>query len=89
MKTIWKYNLDPRRRQGPHLMPQEAEIVAVSADPANPDLVAVYAKVTPEDATKEVQLYLTGTGHPAGENDKYLGTAVCPPFAWHVWMELP
>jgi hypothetical protein len=25
-----------------------------------------------------------GTGHPIEQNERYIGTAMCPPFVWHV-----
>jgi hypothetical protein len=37
-----------------------------------------------------VTLSVTGTGHPSPDKRgvDYVGSAVCDPFVWHVWMHI-
>lgn len=89
MRTVWKINLDPAE-PFPDFgeVPAGGKILSVDQDPGNPHLVAVWFLVLTEhqpDTRPPHQLYLTGTGHPVGDFDTFVGTAMCPPFAWHVW----
>lgn len=92
-RTIWKYPILVSQGAVTQRMPKGALIVAVGMDPTSPaadHVVAVWADVTIPQAgqpgfTEERDLLVTGTGHPVPEHATYLGLALEPGFAWHVW----
>ena len=94
MKTIWKTQLYPTNNL-PVGIPPDAKVVSVGPDPQSlphpASSVAIWFEIDPdtlsfEDQRPDQELYLTGTGYPIwGEADEFVGTAVMPPFAWHVW----
>jgi hypothetical protein len=86
MKTIWKLSLNPSVGQAIYEVSADSRVVNVTADPDGSNKVAVYIETTPNLLPKQTfKLFLTGTGHSLDESYEYLGTAICPPFAWHAW----
>jgi len=87
LKTVWKLTIDPARSHGPQQVPPGYEVLSVHRDPEDPHLVAVYISNPgePEGPAETVEIYATSTGRPVFGQDEYLGTAICPPYAWHVW----
>lgn len=95
MRAVWKYEL-PLDRNILLNMPQHAELVAVhnqrtqvAGDTGwrDENVPTVWALVDTARPMVTRRLYVVGTGHEAPEpfEAKYVGTAVCGAYVWHVF----
>lgn len=88
MRSVWKIRLDARLPSPQTvLMPADAAPIHVGRDPEVFDdisVVAVWFEVDTDAAVIEHQFSLIGTGHELPNGQRYIGTAITPPFAWHV-----
>lgn len=90
-RTIWKFELRVTDTQKIS-MPEGAEILHVTGQNINNHLDVVrpmlWARVDPDAPMAKRLIAVCGTGNPCpGPNDgwHYAGTAICPPFVWHVF----
>ena len=51
------------------------------------DSLCMWAEVDPESPPKERTFYIVGTGHVVPSESTFLGTALCPPFVWHLYQQ--
>lgn len=91
-RVVWKYPIPVATGAMTHRMPKGAVVVAVGMDPAEPahHVVAIWADVTVPKVgqpglTEDRNFLVTGTGHPVPDHAHYLGVALEPGFAWHLW----
>lgn len=82
-RTVWKYPL----MADEHLLvlPRPAEIVHVGAEPGR-TFPTVWVEVRPGAPRRPRHLSVRGTGHEVPEGATHLGSAVCGPFVWHVYL---
>lgn len=80
-RSIWKYEIPVRDKPCTHEMPANTTIVHVAGQWERPTLWAI---VDTEAELVERTFVITGTGHPA-DDGKYVGSALCGPYVWHVW----
>jgi len=75
-------------------------ILTVDRDPRDKTLIAIYYSAQDDEADTDeldpsrreettLEIYATATGRPVFEEDSYIGTATCPPHAWHLWLAAP
>ena len=87
MTTIWKYKLEPGRQV--ITVPQGSQILSVNNQDLTPCL---WVMVDDERQRTEVIIEVFGTGHKievgSGIERKFLGTAVCGFFVWHVFARI-
>lgn len=82
MRTIWKFDLDVDDSAQVKNMPQDAEILFIHQQDG---LLMMWASVVPERALVKRKFAVHGTGHPIPQDHEYVGSAVMPPFVWHVF----
>lgn len=83
MRVIYKYPLALMNGVQEIEMPHGAKIVHVAGQHEIPTL---WAEVLPTAELVKREFVVYGTGHTIMFSDhKYIGTAHCPPFAWHVY----
>lgn len=88
MRTIWKYLLDVADEWQVD-MPAGARILP-HVQALNPGTLAVWAEVDTGAPLTTTVLRVFGTGNPVNTDGcEYVGTAVAPPFVWHVYQEKP
>jgi hypothetical protein len=83
MLTVWKFPLAITDQQQIE-MPVGAEILHV--EPQEKTL-CLWARVDPDAPLEGRAFVITGTGNPVPEVVDHVGSAVVPPFVWHVWEE--
>lgn len=84
MRTIWKYELDRTDEQVVRV-PMVAEFLHVGCqDGVHP---VVWALIDTDRPLEDRLLYIAGTGNPVPEpwEGRYVGSAICGPFVWHVF----
>lgn len=95
-RTIWKYELKETdvQRVG---MPAGAELLHVASQRVEKhgpdqygswDALCMWALLDPDAPTVERLVAIVGTGNPApalNDDAKYVGSAQCGPFVWHVF----
>lgn len=93
MKTVWKYELLPKRVTELE-MPMWAVALAVGTEPVAPPIetegLVLWALVDPEVVRETRRFAVVGTGHKRDDlpDDGYVGTAVMdgpPRLVWHVF----
>lgn len=89
MSTIWKYELEVTDIQRVP-MPAGARLLSVQGQPVgNATVLMLWAQVDPTQLDADRVIAIVGTGNPApdvgDDTAVYVGTAVCPPFVWHVF----
>ena len=83
MSTIWRFDFDVfdvvilELPTGARFLPHVEAI--------DPRALTVWAVVDTEARPERRVLRVYGTGNPLGEVGAYLGSAVAPPFVWHVF----
>jgi hypothetical protein len=82
MRTIWKYRLEVSDDVQSLSIPREAKIVAVGNQEGS---ITLWAEVAPGRFTEARTFAIHGTGHPIASDEDYIGTAIVPPFVWHVY----
>jgi len=90
MQTIWKFQLEIADQQYVR-MPKGAEILRVGSQEIHGLLEpCIWAQVddNAETELEDVLIFIRGTGHPLPAYVKYLGSADCPPFVWHIFGEI-
>lgn len=89
-KKVFKYPL-PTSNETIEF-PADARLLRVGQNPADPMLPCLWVEVDDALPATEKHIFKTyGTGHELEEPEEerhYVGTAVCGPFAWHVF-EVP
>ena len=89
-KKIYKYELPTS--EVTLQFPADARLLRVGHDPAEPMLPCLWVELDVDLPATETHIFKTyGTGHELEEPEEerhYVGTAVCGPFAWHVF-EVP
>ena len=82
MTTIWKFEIALKDGPQPVQMPRDAYILFVYAQFGS---IMLWAQVVPERAKETRTFSVHGTGHPINPDSEYVGTAMMPPFVWHVF----
>lgn len=84
MRTVWKFTLAITDGEQTLLMPHGAEVVHVAIQH---DQLTLWAVVLPDLDTVARYFQVTGTGHPAPADGRYLGTTteLAGLLVWHVW----
>lgn len=84
MRTVWKFPLEVTDRQTIP-MPEGAVIRHVAQDWM--DDISAWVEVESDSSmpTVDVNIVITGTGHPIPEDGEFVGTVLAAPFVWHVW----
>jgi hypothetical protein len=83
-RTVWKYTLS-RQYVGDLcsvVMPKDAVILKVASQN---DEVTFWADVISTNELETRHFYIVGTGFDVPPNGKYVGTAFCGSFVWHVY----
>lgn len=83
--TIWKFHL-PLDDHVRITMPTGARVLHVGEQGGE---MKLWALVDPDAEPEGRHFYIVGTGNPAAHiiNRKHVGTALVPPFVWHVFEE--
>lgn len=82
-REIWKYTFEIDGGDQIKRMPRGAAIVHVGTQNKK---ICLWAIVNPNpDGTEERTFIVHGIGHDTLPTEKYLGTAVIDPFAWHLF----
>ncbi|MGS0526458.1 DUF7352 domain-containing protein [Zobellia nedashkovskayae] len=85
MKVIYKYPIETKDKQLLEL-PIGFEVLRV-ANQRNQ--IVIWALIDEYAKTDEYEIEVHGTGNPIYDSEKtkrkYLGTALCDPFVWHVF----
>lgn len=84
MKTIFKYKIKLQREPQYLVTPGVPNIIRVGDQEGEPH---VWCEITPEADPHSTRLYLVGTGWDIPQNTKYLGSADCSGFVWHIYKE--
>ena len=80
-KRIWKYEMSAAGYANLSI-PQGSQFLRVGQQDGT---VCLWFMVD-DSAVQEMRHFIfTGTGHAVPEEGKYLGSADCPPFVWHVF----
>lgn len=65
-------------------IPSDAEVVHFGQDPKG--MLCMWVKLRADDDSGHRRRFpIVGTGHPFHPELKYLKTAVCDPFVWHLF----
>jgi len=81
-KQVWKYNLGLLDVAQEINMPIDSKIVHVGVQGDN---ICLWVEVCPsEDTASKRSFKVFGTEHPISEGI-HVGTAIMPPFVWHVY----
>jgi len=81
-KTIWKVHLNVVDGWQGTTLPGYKGVAFVGSQDGELHLWVHVDASKPEET---VNYKVTGTGHPAPNDGKYVGSAIMPPFVWHVW----
>lgn len=86
---VWKYDLTIGDGGDVRIIecPRGSKFVYVGFEPSDPspNNLRVWAVVHPTEPLEKRRLRIAGTGHPVQASARYIGSAVAPPFAWHVF----
>jgi len=83
-KTIWKFPLAITDRQVLP-MPPGAKILSVAPQAG---ILTLWAEVQPDLTPTSRRVTIVGTGNPIPAHPgEFVGTAVMPPFVWHVYVD--
>lgn len=86
--VVYKYKLDLRARFTLFTLPDPHRILHVGEDP-NGDLCVWILHSYNVEGARDRAFFVFGTGHGIDqdelENMSFCGTAVMPPFVWHVF----
>jgi hypothetical protein len=89
MRTIWKETIRVVDEPQAVAMPPDAVVRHVDSAMPGEFHINVWFECDPRNRPKETRfLRVHGTGHDIAEDEIYLGTAMMPPFVWHVF-EVP
>ena len=81
-RTIWKYELQFDGRTQELEIPNVGRIVHVGTIS---NVLCLWVIVNPESLKIKRRFKVYGTGHIMPIKGQYTGTAVMPPFVWHVF----
>lgn len=83
MKRIFKYVIAPTEISSSVrvTMNEDAEVIHIAEQNG---MLCLWVISDPVKQLRERSFYICGTGHPVF-GLKYLGTAHCKPFVWHVF----
>lgn len=86
MTTIWKYTV-PIQDKLQLRLPEGAKILHVGNQGGSVQMWVLVDSTAPKS---ERDFLVIGTGHPVPERVpiEYIGSAVVPPFVWHVFEDL-
>jgi hypothetical protein len=94
MRTIWKYELAETDVQMVS-MPKGAVLLSVAGQPMTERgntirsgvFPMLWASVDPDAPKVDRVIAVVGTGNPGPElgDGVFVGSAICPPFVWHVF----
>ena len=83
MKTIWKYALKISDDRQEFTLPVNAAILFVAAQGEE---LCMWVEVPTDRRAAIKRIFkVHGTGHPIHPADIWRGSAVIPPFVWHVY----
>ena len=82
MRTIRKFDLEIDDSPQVKEMPRDAEILFIHPQDG---LLMMWTLVVPERARVRRQFAVHETRHPIPQDREYVGSAVMPPFVWHVF----
>jgi len=81
-KTIWKVHLNLVDAWQAVVLPGYTGVALVGSQDGE---LHVWVHVDKRELDKTVNFKVTGTGYPAPEDGKHVGSATIPPYVWHVW----
>ena len=83
MKVIYKYQLQTTDEQVIN-MPVDHKVLHVGGQDK---VLTMWVEVEADGPTEDFLIEIMGTGNEyEEENRKHIGSAVCPPFVWHVFI---
>lgn len=84
IRTVWKFILTPGQDEILHLV--DPHVVHVGNDPIGG--LCMWVEHTPNAGLGPRRRFIIiGTGHPRPAAGVHVGSAVCPPYVWHVYQE--
>jgi len=83
MKTIYKYSISPDNPRLEVELPDMATVVFVNSQLTG--WVNFWIEFTPDEKMHTRTFVLHGTGHTIPVDNHYVGSALDPPFVWHLY----
>ena len=85
-KVIWKYIIPIQDEPVTIRIPDASKCIYVVNQN---DKLCVWFEIPNTQSTEiPYEFYVVGTGHPMSHDLRYLGTALFPPFVWHLYCQV-